>query len=105
MPEVRVTVNEQVYTITCGEGEEDRVTALAQYFDAHMQRLAADAGHIGESRLLLLAGLMVCDELFVAREQLAAGRKGEDPTLALLLNDAAERIEKLADQLQQRKVG
>ncbi|MEM6650155.1 MAG: cell division protein ZapA [Pseudomonadota bacterium] len=100
MADVRVTVNEQVYQITCGEGEEDRVTALAQYLDGHIQHLTSNIGHIAESRLLMLAGLTVCDELFAAREQLSAGRPQPDPALELLLHDAAERIERLTTALQ-----
>lgn len=98
MPDVKITVNEQTYSISCGEGEEDRVKALGDYLDKHVAHMSRELGNLGTSRLLLLASLNICDELFAAREQLMKGRN-ENPTVALLMEDAAERIEKIAHHL------
>lgn len=81
MAELRVCVNEQTYTLSCDDGEEDRVRALAAYLDEHVQRMATQVGRSAESRLLMLAALNICDELFDAREKLAAtSRKTETQT-------------------------
>ncbi|WOI52827.1 cell division protein ZapA [Parvularcula sp. LCG005] len=101
MPDVRVKVNEQIYSINCDPGEEERVKALADYLDGHVQKLTKDVGRIAESRLLMLAALTVCDELFAARELLASG--GDDrPALAKMIEDAADRVERLTASLQSR---
>ncbi|MEM9421155.1 MAG: cell division protein ZapA [Pseudomonadota bacterium] len=101
MPDVKVSVNKQTYSLTCGDGEEERVQKLAGYLDGHVQKLVSDLGHLGDGRLLLLAALNICDELFTAREQLI--RVGKEPDTTGLLNSSAERIERCAQELAAQK--
>lgn len=98
MAEVRLTVNEQTYAVSCGDGQEDRVKALAAYFDGHVQRIAREFGRSGEARVLILAALNLADELFVAHERLESAPP-DGATIALLLEDAAARIEACAAEL------
>lgn len=99
MPDVRVRVNDQTYTLSCDPGEEERVRRLAAYLSAHVERLTASLGFIGEGRLMMLAGLHLCDELFTAREQLMA-RAAPVEGLVDMLHGAAARIEAMAAQLE-----
>lgn len=104
MGELRVRVNEQTYALACGDGEEERVSALAEYLDGHVQKLSGEIGRVAESRLLMLAALNICDELFAAREQLAsvrtkAGTDTDDPDWA----SAANAAEALAKRLEGSK--
>lgn len=96
MADVRITVHGQKYSIRCDEGEEPRVEELAAYFNAHVERLAKELGHVAESRLLILAGITLCEELFTAR----SAESGEfDKALAEDLARLAGRIERCADGL------
>ncbi len=79
MGQVTVTINGRGYTVGCDGGQEDHVTELAAYLDHHISQLNETMGSVGDMRLMLLAGLMVADELSetVARlEELEAEVEG-----------------------------
>jgi cell division protein ZapA len=71
MAQVEIRVNGREYKVTCEDGQEDRLQRLAAYFDKHVTQLSADLGQIGDARLMLLAALTVCDELFDTKERAA----------------------------------
>lgn len=71
MAEVDIAVNGRAYKVTCENGQEARLGQLGEYFDRHVTQLAGDLGQIGDARLMLLAALTVCDELFEGRRRLA----------------------------------
>ncbi|MGD8481149.1 MAG: cell division protein ZapA [Methyloceanibacter sp.] len=62
--QVAIKLGERVYRLSCGEGEEKRLEALGQYIDGKMRDLVAKHGQIGEERLVVMAALMITDELF-----------------------------------------
>ena len=62
--QVAIKLGERVYRLICGEGEEKRLEALGQYIDAKISDLAGKHGQIGEERLVLMAALLITDELF-----------------------------------------
>lgn len=70
MAQVNIVVNGQNYTVTCDDGQEARLQELAEHFDRHVTRLSQQVGRIADSRLMLLAGLTVCDELRDAQTRL-----------------------------------
>ncbi len=77
MGQVTVTLNGRTYRLTCGDGEEARLEILAAHLKTKVDTLAIEFGQIGEERLLLMAGLLVTDELFDARERSTAVGKVE----------------------------
>ena len=62
MPLVNVMVNSRAYTIACDDGEEDHLRDLASHVDDKVRELLGSVGQVGESRLLLMAALLVADE-------------------------------------------
>jgi cell division protein ZapA len=70
MSEVSVTVNGHPYMIACDDGQEPRIRRLAQYVDARVGEFVKNVGQVGEARLLLLAALVIADELSDAYETL-----------------------------------
>ena len=72
MGQIAVVLNGRTYRLACGEGQEDRLRALADHLKAKVDTLAIEFGQVGEDRLLLMAALLVTDELFDARERAAA---------------------------------
>ncbi len=72
MGQVSVTLNDRVYRLVCDEGEEDRLVELATYVKAKVTQLTAEVGRAGDERLLLMAALMIADELWDARAALDA---------------------------------
>jgi cell division protein ZapA len=78
MATVNVTVNGHNYSIACNDGEEDHLKRLAAMVDGKLQELVHMVGQIGDQRLMLMAALMLADEL-VSQQ----GKSGEaDQSLA-----------------------
>jgi len=110
MSEVAVTVNGRTYKITCDDGQEPRIRRLAQYVDARIGEFAKSIGQVGEGRLLLLAALVIADELSDANEALQQeqSRARSAETEAADAADAAasgvhgiaQRIEAIAARLE-----
>ncbi len=117
MGQVSVTVNNRNYTVACDDGQEDHVAELAQYIDNHVAELSTSVGQVGDARLLLMASLLVADELseMVGRvEQLDSdvtelkstqsdtARKSNsvEGKVANILENAAKRIEDMSDRLE-----
>jgi cell division protein ZapA len=95
MPLVNVLINGHAYTVACDDGEEEHLRDLAQFFDKRVREMVSSVGQVGDSRLLLLAGLVVSDELAEA-----LGRLEEiEMEIARALDRAAERVEAIAARL------
>lgn len=76
MGKVTVRLNGQTYQLACRDGEEKRLESLAAYVDEKMTGLAATLGQAGDSRLFLMAALVIADELAECRERLGEGGGG-----------------------------
>jgi cell division protein ZapA len=110
MSQVGVTVNGRPYKITCDDGQEPRIRRLAQYVDARVGEFVKSIGQVGEARLLLLAALVIADELSDANEALqqersrlrAAEAEAADAAEAAAsgVHGLAQRIEALAARLE-----
>ena len=72
MGQISVTLNGRTYRLRCGEGEEARLLELAAHVRTRVESLAGEFGQVGDDRLMLMAALMIADELWDARAQLRA---------------------------------
>lgn len=104
MARVAVQVNNRRYEVACDDGQEAHVKELGDFLDRRVRELAASIGAVGESRLLVMAGLVLADELQEARRRLdqvetAATENGEDRA-AEALDEVAERLERIAARLE-----
>lgn len=70
MGQVSVNLNGRSYLLECGEGEEQHLLALAGTIDEQIEKVKDQFGQIGDDRLMLMAGLMVADELSETRSKL-----------------------------------
>ena len=70
MGQVTVTLNGRTYRLRCGDGEEARLLQLAGHLEQRIDSLAAEFGQVGDERLLLMAALLIADELWDMRERL-----------------------------------
>jgi len=109
MGEVTVKVNNKPYTVGCADGQEARVQELARIFNEHVEMVVSDIGAIGEVRLFLMASLLLVDEMEELRSQLeeaqsaqarmSAGAFEIERKAAFAIADAAERLEKLVNEV------
>lgn len=94
MGQLNVSIGGRTYPLSCRDGEEAHLTALAGQLDAKASELAGTLGALSEARLLVMAGILVADELVEAR---ATGRP--DPSRLAALAALTRRAEALADSL------
>ena len=90
MGQVTLTLNGRSYCVGCGDGEEARLNELGAHLREKLDALAAEFGQVGEARLLLLASLLITDELFDARAEMIAGTASTSSAAAL--REMASRV-------------
>ncbi|MBP5857697.1 cell division protein ZapA [Marivibrio halodurans] len=71
MRQLSVTINDRDYMIACEDGQEEHLGALAAQLDGRVRDLAGSIGQVGHARLLVIAGLLVSDELSDAQLEIA----------------------------------
>ncbi len=116
MPLVNVMVNARAYTIACDDGEEEHLRELSAHVDAKVKELLTSVGQVGETRLLLMAALLIADEHHDAATQLhlrttelaelrgthgeISGQRDKSETAATSAFEAAsKRMEELTEKL------
>ncbi len=116
MAQVDITVNGRSYSVACDDGQEDHLHKLAAYLDKRVGELAASMGQLGDARLLVMAGLLVSDELSECFEEIkslraelesqsqsaaapAPGTAETDNRDLELLESLAVRLETVAERL------
>lgn len=92
MAHVTVTVNGTQYSLACDDGEEAHLAALAKQFDKRVTEVKKDARNASDAQLMLMAGLLLEDELDAAEQ-------ADEDKFALLLENAARRMEDIAARL------
>jgi len=101
MAQVTVQINGRGYQVACGEGEEQRIAGLAAYVDTKVQELVGALGNIGDQRLIVMASLLLADEIFEGREERSTGKAAAaERQRAESLEALAERIDRLAARLE-----
>ena len=63
MAEVSLTINGRNYGVACDDGQEHRVTDLAQYVDTKMRGIAHAGAAGNESHLFVLTSIVLADEI------------------------------------------
>ncbi|GKY87969.1 cell division protein ZapA [Sinisalibacter aestuarii] len=75
MPDVKITIGNRDFDVACQEGEEHFLRSAAQMLDVEAQTLLSQIRHLTESRLLLMAGLMLADKTAGIDDQLKLAEK------------------------------
>jgi cell division protein ZapA len=96
--QVNLTINSRPFVVACDDGQEGRIRRLGQYIDAKVAEFVGNIGQVGEARLLLLAALVIADELADANEALRLERSEtrEAAAAASSINGIAQRVEAIA---------
>ena len=116
MAQVVVNVNDRPYTMQCDEGEEEHLSELAQLIDSEVTKLKRSFGQVGDTRLMLMAALVIADQLAASlikiedlEEEMAAMKQARlaandrsislERTVAERLSAAAVRLENLSREM------
>ncbi len=103
MAQVTLRINGYAYTVGCKDGEEEHLQAMAGEVERRIDTVKAVAGQSGEARMLVMASLLMADDLY----ELSKGRQGgapmpapTDPKLGRRLGKLAQRAEDIALDLE-----
>jgi len=100
MGEITVNIGGRSYGLACRDGEEQRLTRLASHLAEKAGELEGSLGQMSEPRLLLMAGILVTDELYDLREAPGGPQAAADARTGDAINRLAERLERLASSLE-----
>ncbi len=106
MAQVTVRINGFAYTVGCQDGEEQHLEAMAGEVERRIESVKAVAGSSGEARMLVMASLLMADDLHELNQALKAAQAGQptvvaaDPKLGRRLGRLAKRAEEIALDLE-----
>jgi cell division protein ZapA len=78
MAQVTIRINGYAYTVGCEDGQEPHLEKMAAEIEQRITSIKAIGGQSGEARLLMLAALLLADELHDERKA-AAAKPAEEP--------------------------
>ncbi len=103
MAQVTVRINGYSYVLGCEDGQEGHLLAMAEQVEGRIESIKAMGGQNGEAKLLVLAALLMADELHdlkdPAKATVAALQPAARPGRAETgRGDQASLLAKLASQ-------
>jgi cell division protein ZapA len=113
VPQVMLKINGFSYTLGCPDGQEPNLQALGSELDKRVASIKAQVGNLGEARLLVMAGIMLADELADLKREMDEGAPASasqpsapqpspgDAAAADALIGLARRLEGVASRLAQ----
>ncbi len=72
MPEITIHIGGRGFDVSCQEGEESYLHSAAKMLDDEAQVLSDQIGRMPESRMLLMAGLMLADKTAAVEDRIQA---------------------------------
>lgn len=95
MPEITIEIGDRDFEVVCKAGEEEFLRSAAAMLDTEAQTLKDVLGRIPESRMLLMAGLMLADKTASLEDRLATTeRSAEDGALASEIKAEVDALKK-----------
>jgi cell division protein ZapA len=118
MAQVNATIAGRQFRLACEDGQEEHLQSLAKDIDQRIIDLRRKFGEIGDTRLTVMAALMLADQLVESEQKMrrldeeiaalqdarlvAADRaKAASDAVVGAFNSAAERIEGITKKLNQ----
>lgn len=112
MPTVDIAIGKRMFQLVCDEGQEDHLQGLASGISERMEEISKVASGTSENMLLVMASLMLQDELNASESKIQRMKEGGDAgdlfaqgqDIDEAVSDAvmtiAEYIEELADRIE-----
>jgi cell division protein ZapA len=116
MSALRILIGGREYQVACDDGEEGRLKNLAKLLDERVRLLGGGSGKVSDTQAMMLAGLMLTDELEDAKRELTSLRSDIqnsshsfetnkqielESAIATTIHDIASRVEAIAGELEQ----
>ncbi len=74
MPDLEVTIGGRPFQVSCQPGEEHFLRSAAGMLDAEATPIIAQMGRLPETKMLLMAGLMLADKTAAVEDELRSLR-------------------------------
>ncbi len=102
MAQMTIRINGYAYTVGCEDGQEAHLLAMSEAVEKRIDSIKALGGQSGEARLLVLAALLMADELHDQAIELEKSRAGKpDIEKRRRLSRLADRAEEIATGFEQ----
>ncbi|MHB1303060.1 MAG: cell division protein ZapA [Acidiphilium sp.] len=82
MAQVTIRINGYSYQVSCEDGQEPHLADMASEIDRRISSIKAIGGQSGEARLLVLAALLLADELHDTKDERDSARVAKPATAA-----------------------
>ena len=96
---VEIKINNQSYKISCENGEQEHIQNLSQIINKEVEGLVASLGQIGDTRLLLMASLIIADRVYSKQNYSNKMDDKEYDSFIEIIKKTTKRIELVADKL------
>ena len=93
---VTITLNGRDYVVACDAGEEKKLAELVKLVDSKLTEIAGKSNQPSETRLFMLACLMLADELQETRKATQSLRSADEEIMVAAVNHLKSRIEAIA---------
>ncbi|MAK61737.1 MAG: cell division protein ZapA [Ponticaulis sp.] len=108
MSKAEIEIRGKTFSIACADGQEARLEALGRKLNARLTDLETAIGDVGETRLLVAAGISLIDELETIKPAESNSEISDlenritlvERTAAAALSDAADRINSITDRIE-----
>lgn len=106
MAQVTLRINGYAYTLGCKDGEEKHLEAMGAEVSRRVEGVRTAAGPSGEARMLVMAALLMADDLFETRTRLQTAeaalqqQQAEAATLRQEVERAQQQVEHAQQQLE-----
>lgn len=113
MPEVRISIGGRSFDVACQAGEEGALKSAAAILDTQAKALGSQIGRTTEPRMLLMAGLMLADQVTAQNQRIKEleqrlAETDVPPTtievipeeLVTILSQIADRAEDMATRIE-----
>ena len=99
MPQVEITIGGRSFEVACQAGEEPFLRSAAAMLDGEAIALSDQIGRMPESRMLLMAGLMLADKTAAVEDKLREA-EGRINDLHLQLEEVQSRPAPQAERVE-----
>ncbi len=93
MAQVTIRINGYAYTVGCEDGQEAHLEQMAAEIEQRISSIKSIGGQSGEARLLMLAALLLADELHDFRK---GGKPAEAPASADADSERRAKLRRIA---------
>lgn len=101
MAQVTVKINGYSYTVGCEDGQEQHLADMAAQVETRVESIRQLGSQTGEARLLVLAALLMADELHDMKADLDAARSAAPASRKKADGESSRRLARLAARAEQ----